>query len=510
MKKGITVSILVVTVVLMFVLVTTATVVGTRTIQTAAYEEFSSKVERVSNDVNKYVIDNNELPTTLEIIAKEGLPSALIAELNKNNDSTNNLFVIDMTKLRTESVNIGKGTVEDMDVFVVAENTNNVYYLKGVEYRGTTYYGIQTESINIENDVPEKWAGNVKAIVDGVPIPKGFVASQAIGENTKVGGLVIYEGTEAVTDVNVESARRNRNQYVWIPIKSEEFNTKFKRNNFGLKQTISNTLGTEYWEVELDSSNMPKTTQDLNYITNTTLSEVLDMYASVKEYEGFYIARYEAGIDNQRTLNTVGTLETNVYSTMGKIPYTYIPWTKNNKMNEDTGGAVQVARSFYPSNNTNYGVVSTLTYSVQWDAILQWWLDTKAVESVTESNSYGNYISHQIAYDDLNSGAKYTVYANSVPESYHEVSSTTVKDSETAWLLTTGALKAAKVNNIYDMAGNIFEYTMEGNSTNNRPWRGGYANNTGGARPVAQSYSGSYTNYYSSTLGFRVALYIKK
>ena len=143
MKKGITISMLVVTVVLMFILVTTATVVGTRAIQTASYEEFLSKIERVSNDVNKYVIDNNTLPTTFEIISKEGLPDKLKAEINNNNDSTNNLFVVDMTKLRTESVNIGKGSVEDMDVFVVAENTNNIYYLKGVEYRGTIYYGAQ-------------------------------------------------------------------------------------------------------------------------------------------------------------------------------------------------------------------------------------------------------------------------------------------------------------------------------------------------------------------------------
>lgn len=143
MKRGITISILTVTIVIMMTLVTTATVVGTRAIQTAAYEEFLSKIERVANDVNKYVIDNDTLPTTLEIIAKEGLPDSLKAEINKNNDVTNNLFVIDMTKLRTESVNIGNGSVEDMDVFIVAENTNNVYYLKGVDYRGTTYYGIQ-------------------------------------------------------------------------------------------------------------------------------------------------------------------------------------------------------------------------------------------------------------------------------------------------------------------------------------------------------------------------------
>lgn len=143
MKRGITVSILAVTVVMMFVLVTTATVIGVRSIQTASYEEFLSKIVRVSNDVNKYVVDNGTLPIRTEIIAKEGLPNALKAELNKNNDAGNNLFVVDMSRLRTESINIGKGTIENMDVFVVAEGTNNVYYLKGVHYKGTTYYGLQ-------------------------------------------------------------------------------------------------------------------------------------------------------------------------------------------------------------------------------------------------------------------------------------------------------------------------------------------------------------------------------
>lgn len=143
MKRGITLSILVVTVVLMFIIVTTATVVGTRTIQTASYEEFLSKVLRVSNDVNKYVIDNKELPTTQEIIAKEGLPNSLKSEINSNNDAANNLLVIDMTKIKSESVNIGKGSVGDMDVFIVSQNSNNVYYLRGVKYKGKTYHGLQ-------------------------------------------------------------------------------------------------------------------------------------------------------------------------------------------------------------------------------------------------------------------------------------------------------------------------------------------------------------------------------
>lgn len=508
MKKGITISILVVTVVLMFIIVTTATVIGTRTIQTASYEEFMSKIYRVSNDVNKYVMDNKSLPTTSEVIAKEGLSNVFKEELNKKKDVWNNLFVIDMTKLRTESVNIGKGTVEDMDVFVVAENTNNVYYLKGVNYKGATYHGIPIEEVN---NIPQEWMEYVVEIVDEVPIPKGFVASQATGETSKASGLVIYEGTEAVTDVNVENARRTRNQYVWVPV--DDF-TKFIRQNFGLDYTLTNIVGTgsQYWEVELNEIiNMPVVTQNTTYISSNTLLEVQKMYASINEYDGFYIARYEAGIDEIRLEQGSDAKllprGENVYSRMNKIPYVYVPWSWTDDMKDDQGGAVEIARSIYPSTNTNYSVASTLVYGVQWDAVLQWWLDTKVVTSVTESKTYGNYMESVInSSDELNEGAKVSVgEANN--EYLDKDKLTYPKSAGVFCATTTGALKVAKINNIYDMAGNVIEWTMEARST--------YARNARGGRPgvagedmVAQRYH-SKQGYGFGALGFRTALYIK-
>lgn len=144
MKKGITISILAITVVLMFILATTATVIGFKSIQTASYEEFLSQISRVSNSVNKYYVDNQELPITSQIVAKEGLPTELREEISNKHDDLNNLIVVDMTKIRVEGVNIGSGAIENLDVFVVAENTNNVYYLKGVKYKDKTYFGVLT------------------------------------------------------------------------------------------------------------------------------------------------------------------------------------------------------------------------------------------------------------------------------------------------------------------------------------------------------------------------------
>ena len=370
--------------------------------------------------------------------------------------------------------------------------------------------------------IPETWKANVIDIVDTVPIPKGFVASSATGENTKNGGLVIYEGTEAVTDANVEDAKRTRNQYVWVPV--EDF-SKFIRQNFGYSYTISNTLGTNYWEVVLDTTtNIPLSTQSTRYVTSTTLTEVQAMYESVKEYTGFYIARYEAGIDAQRTAkgnatDLPGIKEgTTVYSVMGKIPYTYISW--GTSMSNDTNGAVEVARSIYTKTNTNYGVVSTLTYGAQWDRTLAWWVEvgaqnaTKTVtitsnDNLNNSTNYGNYSDHVIAAGDLNDDAKYAVYSSGSLGTYQTATPSSTKASGTKWALTTGALKAANVNNICDMAGNMWEWTMEGHSGLSHIIRSSYFDLSGDSDPVrTRSVSEPYEAKFH--IGFRPSLYIKK
>ena len=371
----------------------------------------------------------------------------------------------------------------------------------------------------LKGEQPEQW---VVATVDTVPIPKGFVASPYDGENTKNGGLVIYELTGNETEIPSTETQytslTTRNQYVWVPV--EDF-SKFIRQKFGEDDTtIMNMIeldyGLNYWEVELNTeTNMPIIKQDANYMTATTLQEVQAMYESVKEYKGFYIARYEAGIDEARTeASTSENLPSgnSVYSRMNKIPYTYI--SAGSIASEETNGAVKVARSLYPTTNTNYGVVSTLTYGVQWDTVLQWWLDKNVITTVESSDSYGNYADSYIEAVNLNEGAKYAAFSmeESKLSEFHSITSFLQKNSYDTYLFSTGAVKFAKVNNIYDMAGNVHEHTMEvsvsktgaGGYTS----RGGSFENLGGWSsqfPVRRrGGSGSYST------GFRTCLYIKK
>lgn len=440
--------------------------------------------------------------------------------------SLNNTDVLDDSQLAVNESNLDEvqhlATMKWAEAFADGETTQSQLqsavleglYKKNIDI---SKYNIQvtTEGVTVTSKDITDSVNWVVQTVDGVPIPKGFIASSATGESTKSGGLVIYEGTDSVTDENVETARRTRNQYVWIPVVTSNFKTDFVRRDFAGTSNKVNTLGTmdKFWEVVLDENNMPLASQDTKYMTYTTIREVQQMYASVKKYGGFYIARYETGIDVQRKSDN-GILETKLYSVMGKIPYTYIPWTNTDNPGRDIDGAVQLARSMYSAIDTssNYGVVSTLPYGVQWDAVLNWWLETGAVDSVTDSTSYGNHNNHVISSpDELNDGALVWDFSSDEEGSYVSKTSSTLtypKASETYWALSTGALKAANINNIYDMKGNMWEWTMEGYSTNYRSYRGGSFHSDGSTSlyPVymSQSQSGS-----SVRKGFRAALYIK-
>ena len=142
-------------------------------------------------------------------------------------------------------------------------------------------------------------------------------------------------------------------------------------------------------------------------------------------------------------------------------------------------GAVKVARSMYNNvytgnKNTETNVKSTLCYGVQWDAVM-------------------NFI-------DSN-------YVNGMAEGY-------VKNSEnqgnyTGKIAKTGDQETYAIKNIYDMAGNVYEWTMEACDTDNRVFRGGGCNFSGDYNPASNRLyvHPDYSNNYFS-VGFRVTLYL--
>ena len=199
------------------------------------------------------------------------------------------------------------------------------------------------------------------------------------------------------------------------------------------------------------------------------------MYASVKRNEGFYIARYEAGKDD----------EGNVVFKKGVDVYNYIPWSANGKMQETTGtagGAIELARNFANANNYKT-VTSTLGYGVQWDAVMKW------IENVNNPNVEGKTCiqdSTEIGWYSDNYGGNLQKTGTDIREEN--------KGSN-------------QVKKIYDLAGNVWEWTMESYYANDRVYRGGSCYDVGSKLPISSrcNYipSGSHSN-----VGFRTTLFL--
>ena len=140
MKKGLSLSTVVIAISIMLILVSSVSVIGSSAITSANFEEYKSNIDRVADEVNIYVTDNGTLPVTNEVIAINSLGQDFLNQVKENGDLANKFYLVDISKLNDYNIKKGRGTVENKDVFLVTENTNNVYYLKGFKYRGKVYF----------------------------------------------------------------------------------------------------------------------------------------------------------------------------------------------------------------------------------------------------------------------------------------------------------------------------------------------------------------------------------
>ena len=340
---------------------------------------------------------------------------------------------------------------------------------------------------------------------DKVPVPNGYVGSSVAGENEIDTGYVIYEGEEEVTDSNVADAQKNRNQYVWIPVPdiSKFYGTDANGKKWGKNYSFSSSTSSSYDEItgtkpynwsESDgvmtissktSYREPDIVKSYDYdstlktrglgakttheFLNQLEKEFNNMIVSVEKYGGFYIGRYETGNINQET-PVVQKGNTNISSQTWYNMYKRCKNIKGDNTNVETG----------------------MIWGNQWDRTLMWLIETgsKTKEQIADdSTSWGNY--YNATFEYVNSSG-----------------STATKNENSGTKIPTGSAEYTKANNIYDLAGNVRDWTMEASSTSIRVCRGGYYYSSG------DDYPADYRNYdvptYSSgTYGCRSALYIK-
>ena len=341
----------------------------------------------------------------------------------------------------------------------------------------------------------EKWNGTSDDKVNAVqstdatpitvPVPKGYIASKVTGETTVEDGFVIYEGEEEVNDTNKDTAQTTRNQFVWVPVENpsemygrdencKKWGKLYKFSSTGITPynwteedgVMSITSATSYREPDVvtgndgtkydaDNTNLQQAGLDASATADTFKAqletEFNSMIASVEKYGGFYIGRYETG--------NLSQIEASIVK-------------NNNDINKQTWYSMYNKSKELAANSN---VSTTIIWGCQWDAVMRWMYNS------------GNENKKTYTYDGTGKGNYYNTNEKS--------------------LIATGSNDSYAVNNIYDMAGNTYDRTMETAGTNNRTERGGCSSID------YDYYSSSFRGANAATddrefIGCRTSLYI--
>ena len=281
-----------------------------------------------------------------------------------------------------------------------------------------------------------------------VTIPAGFAPTRIEGEDTIEGGLVITDS--------------KGNEFVWVPVDSNLRAAGVEGKEMAVKTTGKDDNGRDNYQGKFydftGTGNSTTSNGKTNYGQGTSYSrepslvtegrnaydasssyykDILkynsaeefgkdmqkdynEMIESVKTYGGFYIGRYETSISGETVASTKGNADTRPMSaetTSGNMWYGMYKKQKE-----------------YASKNSLSSVKSSMIWGSQYDAMLNWALTGQDIGKVTAN--------------------------------------TNAPHSGLSGTYQLGSQSNDKINNIYDLEGNVREWTLEALYTSTRVPRG--------------------------------------
>ncbi len=370
-------------------------------------------------------------------------------------------------------------------------------------------------------------------------------------------GFKIIEGDPSKINEGVVISDEAGNEFVWVPCTAEQY----KSHTYTGDHSSDN------------GTNIIKDTEGgwntWGYGAYNDWTDEGTNEDSVAKYGGFYIARYEAGIPSSMTGIYVDSKSANrPYVVDGRDTSNYAPVSKKgaqawNYISQTN--AKEAARKMYSGSGA---VTSQLIDGTAWDRTVQWIVENSGVTDIEkDSTNYGNYANtserfgekykklsinspilfaeHLFEYNtDETTGAwkqsvgwregknyqygsidtGYEDPYNSLTdaaEKYNNFGGTENKKYRHFIELSTGASEDTKLNNIYDLAGNMYEWTTEtghhktdtnteAGSTKFAVVRGGSLIDVGESYPVSIRYGNPIIDTTRFSMGFRVVLYVKQ
>ena len=424
-SKGITLIALVITIIVLLILagVTIATLTGDNGILGKA-NDAKTQTEQAKEDENLKIAIAGSYGTDGKLNLKDLKDN--LENQGINYDKNNTGFPLEVTVNGEKKKIDANGNITTVKLESVADSKTN-----GTVFKDTT-------------TLEDTYGNQVK-------IPKGFkIANDSATDVT--GGIVIEDATYTKTIGS---------QFVWIPVGTGE--NAIKKAN---KETVDIALGRYIFTKNSDgtittseysgSSCTEDTTANHNSKYNSAIAKDIEQFkTSVKNNHGYYIGRYEAGvvdynssvltINSNNETNWTGYTGDNIKLVCKKEQQVWNYVTQNK--------ASELSRDMYKSEAK---VTSDLINSYAWDTAIVF-----IQKCGTESNS--------LTYSRTDG-----------------LSSTSTREPQTTG---TNILKAtSKVDkqcNIFDMAGNCWEWTTETYSNSNRPC-------------VSRGGNYYYSDYYTS------------
>ena len=336
-----------------------------------------------------------------------------------------------------------------------------------------------------------------------VTVPEGYAI---INDSPNVSdGLVISD----VADDDLNNSKGG-NQFVWIPVDTPVLDVSKCEDEMDINDAISESVSNRKYPmaIKLADGNYKgvlyrfesineNTAVKVNFIAYSTTgaerepanlddssanigdwtqeiyqTEYNELVKRVKKDKGFWIARYETSIDSNNVAQS----------------------KKNEKVltNASWYDLYTVQKTLTHANTTSH-----MIWGSQWDQIMIWLKDVKnqtLAEGykyfVVDSSNMGNYLYTEIKENGENGN-------------------NTIKKSGEAFRFKTGELEGTKINNIYDLAGNAWEWTMEANFTTSRTVRGGDCSYDGATYPVTArfSFKPTYNGEKIENIGSRMTIY---
>ena len=303
---------------------------------------------------------------------------------------------------------------------------------------------------------------------EGVKIPTGFYY---VG-GTKTSGIVISD------NVNDKDKYKNKavvgtdllgNQYVWIPCTTDSTSSKlqYARTEWGVEADGDDNSRAIKDELTLTDASVTYSNADTANGINADVSkeivaQIKAEKASVAQYGGYYIGRYEVGKNSDTAVVKYN-----------QTPYASITWST----------AYGLAKKII----TNSEVNSYLCSSYAWDT---------AVNFIQNNSTAKNYATSIEGFN-----------GNWNPQAVKDPSGNVIKPAGTSQQLNTGL--TTQFCNIFDMGGNEAEFTTELNPGTSETvvLRGGLYDDLGDGPAGGRwdtSSGGAYIDY-----GFRATLFLK-